>query len=76
MKEKYNRLLRITGYISLIGWVSMIMFVWILANIRGYTYFQGGEPLWWIKYPEWTLGLLGVWTGIISLKSELDAYTP
>lgn len=64
--------LRIIGLISLIGWMICIMVIWIYANIRGFVYFQGGEPLWWIKYPEWILGVIGITTAIQYLILELN----
>lgn len=64
--------LRILGLVSALAYILIFLLMWIAANVGGYTYFSGGEPNPYIKYPEWFFGIIGVITLIDILKSELD----
>lgn len=76
MKKKTKKfiswLIRVSGLISLISYTIAIMYVWIYANINGYTYFSAGEPLLHVKYVEWLLGVTGIVVALYYVKKELD----
>ena len=64
--------LRMIGLMSIISYMTIILFTWISANMSGYVYFSAGEPVSIIKYPEWLLGLIGIIVAIDLLRKELD----
>jgi hypothetical protein len=66
--------IRILGLMALISYMIVILFTWIFANIEGYIYFSAGEPVLFIKYLEWILGLLGIFVAVNYLKKELNGY--
>jgi len=68
-----KRISRILGLMSVLSYILVILSVWIYSDYQGYTYFKAGEPIWWIKYPEWILGALGIYT-IIDLIIENIKY--
>ncbi len=63
--------LRLIGSITIIAYITCILLIWVYANVKGYVYFQGGEPLWFIKYPEWFLGAIGLWTAVDLFVKEV-----
>lgn len=71
--SKLFRTVRILGLMSVISYMTVILFTWIYANLTGYVYFSAGEPELLIKYPEWALGLIGISVAIDCLRKELDA---
>lgn len=64
-------ILRIIGLISVISYMTAILFIWISANFMGFVYFSAGEPVSLIKYPEWILGFIGLVVSIDYLRMEL-----
>ena len=66
------RLLKILGLISVLSYMIVILFTWMYANHLGYVYFSAGEPISFIKYPEWVLGFLGILATASVLRKELD----
>lgn len=66
-----KRYWRVFGLLSLFSWVVVIMGLWIYANLHGYTYFSGGEPLWYVKWFEWFAGAVGIVTAVDYLWAEL-----
>ena len=70
--NKLWKLTRIIGLAGAIGYTTVILGLWVYANVRGYVYFQGGEPDPSIKYPEWAIGITTILTSIYYLKKELD----
>ncbi|VVB84822.1 Uncharacterised protein [uncultured archaeon] len=71
--SKLFRTVRILGLMSVISYMTVILFTWVYANLTGYVYFSAGEPVLLIKYPEWALGLIGISVAIDCLRKELDA---
>lgn len=71
--SKLFRTVRILGLMSVISYMTVILFTWVYANLMGYVYFSAGEPELLIKYPEWALGLIGISVAIDCLRKELDA---
>lgn len=71
--SKLFRTIRILGLMSVISYMTVILFTWIYANLMGYVYFSAGEPVLLIKYPEWVLGFIGITVAIDCLRKELDA---
>lgn len=71
--SKLFRTVRILGLMSVISYMTVILFTWVYANLTGYVYFSAGEPELLIKYPEWVLGLIGISVAIDCLRKELDA---
>ena len=71
--SKLFRTVRIVGLMSVISYMTVILFTWIYANLTGYVYFSAGEPELLIKYPEWVLGFIGITVAIDCLHKELDA---
>jgi hypothetical protein len=66
------RLFKILGLMAVLSYMIVILFTWMYANYQGYVYFSAGEPVSFIKYPEWVLGLLGILTTARVLRMELD----
>jgi hypothetical protein len=64
--------IRILGLMSIISYMTVILFTWIYANLNGYVYFSAGEPILSIKYPEWLLGFIGILVAIDCLRKELN----
>ncbi len=71
--SKLFRTIRVLGLMSVISYMTVIIFTWVYANLTGYVYFSAGEPVLLIKYPEWVLGLIGISVAIDCLRKELDA---
>ncbi len=71
--SKLFRTVRILGLMSVISYMTVILFTWVYANLTGYIYFSAGEPVLLIKYPEWALGFIGISVAIDCLRKELDA---
>ncbi len=69
------RIVRILGLMALISYLAVVLFSWMLANMKGFIYFSGGEPLLLIKYSEWILGFLGIIVAIYYLLMELSGYS-
>ena len=69
---KIMKLVRILGMMVLISYMVVILYAWISANMTGYVYFSAGEPELWIKYFEWTLGVLGILVAADYLRKELS----
>ncbi|MDD5615776.1 MAG: hypothetical protein PHH85_06190 [Candidatus Methanoperedens sp.] len=65
-------LLRILGLMAVLSYMIVILLTWIYANHQGYVYFSAGEPISFIKYPEWVLGFLGIFATASVLRKELD----
>ncbi len=68
------KIVRILGLMALISYLAVVLFSWMLANMKGFIYFSGGEPLLLIKYSEWILGFLGIIVAIYYLLMELSGY--
>jgi len=64
--------IRVLGLMAIISYMVVILFTWMCANFSGYVYFSAGEPMLFIKYPEWALGFIGIFVAIDSLRKELD----
>lgn len=64
--------IKLVGLITILAYIIVILFTWIIANINGYTYFSAGEPVWWIKYPEWILVANGIYWLVYTIKKEID----
>lgn len=62
---------KIVGLMAIVGYMSVIIGVWMYADLSGYTYFRGGEPLWYVKWFEWFMGAVGILTAVHYLKLEL-----
>ncbi len=67
------RLLKILGLISVLSYMIVILFTWMYANHMGYVYFSAGEPVSFIKYPEWILGIIGILAIASDLRNEMNA---
>ena len=65
-------LIRILGLMAVLSYMVVILLTWIYANHQGYVYFSAGEPISFIKYPEWVLGFLGIFATASVLRKELD----
>lgn len=70
--HKLITMLRILGLMTVISYMTVILFTWIYANLMGYVYFSAGEPVLMIKYPEWILGFIGIFVAVDLLRKELD----
>ena len=70
--QSKKRMVRILGLMTLISYMTVILFTWIYANFNGYVYFSAGEPLLVIKYSEWLLGFIGIFVAVDFLRKELD----
>jgi hypothetical protein len=70
---KIMKMIRILGLMAIISYTTVIIFIWIYANLQGYVYFSAGEPISMIKYLEWALGSIGVFVAIDCLHEELNA---
>ena len=65
------RFLKILGLISVLSYMIVILFTWMYANHMGYVYFSAGEPVSLIKYPEWILGIIGIFAIASDLRNEM-----
>ncbi len=68
----FARITRILGLMGIISYMIVILFTWISANASGYVYFSAGEPVLSIKYPEWVLGFIGIFTAAYYLSREMN----
>ncbi len=66
------KIVRVTGLMALLSYMSVILFVWIYANLGGYVYFSAGEPQLIIKYSEWALGFTGILVALDYLRREIQ----
>jgi hypothetical protein len=66
------KIIRLLGLMALISYMIVILFTWIFANMEGYMYFSAGEPVLYIKYPEWILGFIGIFVAVDYLHRELN----
>lgn len=66
------KIIRVFGLMALISYMIVILFTWIFANMEGYMYFSAGEPVLYIKYPEWILGFIGIFVAVDYLHKELN----
>jgi len=64
--------LNIVGLITAISYMIVILFTWIYANHQGYVYFSAGEPILIIKYIEWTLATISIYTLTSKLVCEIN----
>ncbi len=69
--SKVIEVARILGLVALISYMIVILFTWIYANLEGKVYFLAGEPILFIKYSEWALGLVGILVGVDCLRKEI-----
>ena len=67
------RLFKILGLISVLSYMIVILFTWMYANHMGYVYFSAGEPVSLIKYPEWIMGIIGIFAIASDLRNEMNA---
>jgi hypothetical protein len=74
---RYNILwkIKILGLITCVAFMVVILYTWILAETKGYTYFSAGEPHDIIRNVEWFLGMLGLSMLIVVTRKELDEIT-
>ncbi len=54
--------LKFVGVLAAMSYVICITGSWMLANLNGHTYFQAGEPVAIIKYVEWILAGISIYT--------------
>lgn len=57
---------------ALLSYMTVILFIWIYANLGGYVYFSAGEPQLIIKYSEWALGFTGIFVALDYLRREIQ----
>lgn len=69
--SKITGVARILGLVALISYMIGILFTWVHANLNGNVYFLAGEPILFIKYSEWALGLVGIFVGADYLRKEI-----
>lgn len=69
--SKITGVARILGLVALISYMVGILFTWVHANLDGNVYFLAGEPISFIKYSEWALGLVGIFVGVDYLRKEI-----
>lgn len=67
------KLLRLAGITTVIGYMVIILYTWMLASHQGYTYFMAGEPVAVIRYAEWILGIIGVSVMVDVYRKEIDS---
>lgn len=72
---KYNKLwyIKIVGLAASMAFMVSILYIWILVEVEGYTYFSAGEPHDIIRNAEWFLGMLGLSMLVVVTKEEIDA---
>ena len=66
------RIFRILGLIAVLSYMIVILLTWMYANHQGYVYFSAGEPISIIKYPEWILGIMGIFATVSVIRRELN----
>lgn len=69
---KVEKLIRVLGLLTALAYLIVILFIWVSANMAGYIYFTAGEPDLRVKYAEWLLGVVGIYTQVIELKEKLN----
>lgn len=69
--SKIMRVIRVIGLMTLICYMSVILFTWIYTNMDGNIYFLAGEPILSIKYFEWALGFTGIFVALDCLFKEI-----
>lgn len=69
--SKVMKTVRVLGLMTLICYMSVILFTWIYANLDGNVYFLAGEPISSIKYFEWALGFTGIFVAFDCLFKEI-----
>jgi hypothetical protein len=70
--SRIKKMAKILGLMTLISYMTVILFTWIYANVEGYVYFSAGEPQLLIKYTEWVLGFIGIFVAVDCLRKEID----
>ncbi|MCX9009608.1 MAG: hypothetical protein OIN66_00665 [Candidatus Methanoperedens sp.] len=71
IRSNIIKIIRVIGLMSLLSYMTVVLFVWIYANLGGYVYFSAGEPQWIIKYSEWALGFTGILVALDYLRREI-----
>lgn len=69
--SKIMKIIRVLGLMTLICYMSVILFTWIYTNLDGNVYFLAGEPVLSIKYLEWALGFTGIFVALDCLFKEI-----
>ncbi len=69
--SKIMKIIRVLGLMTLICYMSVILFTWIYTNLDGNVYFLAGEPVLSIKYFEWILGFTGIFVAFDCLFKEI-----
>ncbi len=69
--SKIMKIIRVLGLMTLICYMSVILFTWIYTNLDGNVYFLAGEPILSIKYFEWALGFTGIFVALDCLFKEI-----
>ena len=55
-----NSKIRIFGFMVVLSYIIVILYVWMSAELSGHVYFLAGEPNRAILYTEWLLGMLSI----------------
>jgi len=77
MNQKlYLKCIRVVGLMAVFSYTLVILISWGYANYSGYMYFSAGEPVLSIKYFEWILGIIGIFTipYYIHLEMSTDSF--
>lgn len=69
------KVVRVIGLMSIISYMTVILFAWIYSSLLGYVYFSAGEPTLIIKYLEWIIGFIGIFVAVYYLHKELSEET-
>lgn len=69
--SKIMKIIRVLGLVTLICYMSVILFTWIYTNLDGDVYFLAGEPKLSVKYFEWALGFTGIFVALDYLFKEI-----
>ncbi len=54
--------LQLIGILVAFSYILVMLSAWILSTLFGYGYFAAGEQNDIIKYIEWILGVLAIWS--------------
>ena len=55
-----NSKIRIFGFMVVLSYLIVILYVWMNAELNGHIYFLAGEPNRAILYIEWIMGAIAI----------------